>query len=122
MLFRSDIIWQIQSLQGTRVFNVNPSNFCMSDGSLVPYAGAGDYTKNTFAVVANDSTMGSVTVNGATLTAPAAYAAGTTLTLVATAASNAYEFVKWSNEETTATISIVTKGIPGGIIAIFKEK
>lgn len=115
-----DIIYQVQSIQGTRVLNINASYFCMSTGSLVPKDIAGDYTKNLYIVSVNDATMGSVTVNSAAADNTVDYPANTTLTLVATANSG-YEFVQWSDGVTTASRTVVTKGQPGGVIAIFKK-
>lgn len=117
-----DIVWQIQSVQGTRVLNVNPSNFAMTDGSLLPgETWLGDYTKNTF-FVGFDSTLGKVTINGQQASANESkeYAAGTVLKLEATALESA-EFVKWSNESKEKTITITMLDVPGGITAIFKK-
>lgn len=116
-----DISYQVQSVQGTRVVNVNPSAFCMTDAALTPVAGAGDYTEDVFAVSVNDGALGSVTVNGAEPDNTKGYPANTTLTLKATASASG-EFVRWSNGKTDAEITVVTKGYPDGITAIFKAK
>ena len=116
-----DISYQVQSIQGTRVIRVDASSFCMTDGSLIPNNIAGDYTKNLFVVSVNNAAYGKVTVNGSTPDNTVDYNAGTTLTLVAQAESG-YEFVGWSNGETTATITVVTNGQPGGVMAIFKAQ
>lgn len=116
-----DISFQVQSVQGTRVLNVNPSHFCMTDAPLAPVKGAGDYTKDTYSVVSSDSAFGTVTVNGAAPDNTKGYAPNTTLELVATATAEG-EFVRWSNGQTAATITVVTKGQPEGVVAIFKAK
>ena len=115
-----DITYQVQSIQGTRVLNINASYFCMTTGSLVPKAIAGDYTKDLFVVSVNDATLGSVTVNGSEPDNTIGYAANTSLELKATALSGA-QFVMWSDGVTSATRTVVTKGQPGGVIAIFKK-
>ena len=115
-----DINYQVQSIQGTRVLNINASYFCMTTGSLVPKDIAGDYTKDLFVVSVNDETMGSVTVGGKAPDNTVGYAANTSLELAASAKSG-YEFVMWSDGVTSATRTVVTKGQPGGVIAIFKK-
>ena len=117
---QEEIQFQVQSVQGTRVLNVNSSVFCMSNGSLVYRSLAGDYTKDTFAVSSNNTAWGTVTVNGAAPDNTHDYPQGTTLTLVATAVENAGVFVKWSNGATNATITVVTTGQPDAITAIFR--
>lgn len=114
-----EIQFQVQSVQGTRVLNVNSSVFCMSNGTLSHRSLSGDYTKDTYTVVANDSALGTVTVNGAAPDNTKDYVQGTTLALVATAKTGA-TFVAWSNGATSKSISVVTKGQPEAIVAIFK--
>ena len=114
-----DIFFQVQSVQGTRVLNISSSSFCMSNGSLAPNDLAGDYTKDVFVVTSNDATLGTVTVNGATPDNTVGYAAGTTLTLKATATDGVFQ--GWSDGVTTAERSVVTKGQPAGLTAIFKK-
>lgn len=121
----NEISWQIQSAQGTRVLNVNASNFCMSDAALTAVGAAGDYKVNTFTVTANDTTNGEVKVNDATPDNTKDYPAGTILTLkasVKTASASTHEFVKWSNGKTDAEITVVTTGMPESIIATFAAK
>lgn len=115
-----DITYQVQSIQGTRVLNINASYFCMTTGSLQPKVIAGDYTKDLFVVSVNADEMGTVTVNGAAPDNTVGYAANTSLELAASAKSG-YEFVMWSDGVTSATRTVVTKGQPGGVIAIFKK-
>ena len=115
-----DITYQVQSIQGTRVLNINASYFCMTTGSLVPKDLAGDYTMDLFVVSVNAEEMGTVTVNGAAPDNTVGYAANTSLELAASAKSG-YEFVMWSDGVTSATRTVVTKGQPGGVIAIFKK-
>ena len=115
-----DINYQVQSIQGTRVLNINASYFCMTTGSLVPKDIAGDYTKDLFVVSVNDEALGSVTVGGNAPDNTVGYAANTSLELKATAKSGG-AFVMWSDGVTSATRTVVTKGQPGGVIAIFKK-
>lgn len=114
-----EIQFQVQSVQGTRVLNVNSSVFCMSNGTLTHRSLSGDYTKDTFIVLSSNTELGAVTVNGAAPDNTKNYPAGTTLTLVATAKASG-EFVKWSNGATANTITVVTKGQPEALTAIFK--
>lgn len=114
-----DISFQVQSVQGTRVLNVNASNFCMSDAALVPADLAGDYTKNIFVVTSNDESLGTVKVNDATPDNTKDYAKGTSLRLKAEATST-NNFLGWSNGQTAAEITVVTKGIPEAITAFFQ--
>lgn len=116
-----DISFQVQSVQGTRVLNINPSHFCMTDGSLLPNDLAGDYTKDVFIVTSNDEKLGSVKVNNVAPDNTVNYPANTNLTLKAEATATG-EFAGWSNGMKDAEITIVTKGQPGGITAIFKKK
>ena len=113
-----DISYQVQSIQATRVLRVDAASFCMTDGTLAPNELAGDYTKDVFVVTSNNSELGTVTVNGSTPDNTVSYAAGTSLTLKATATSG--QFVAWSDGVTTDTRTVVTKGQPGGLTAIFK--
>ena len=115
----NDISFQVQSVQGCRVKNVNSSVFVMSDGSLTYRSLSGDYTKISYVVLSNNDQLGTVTVNGSAPDNTQEYEAGVTLALVATAAAGA-EFVAWSNGATTASISVTTRGIPEAITAIFK--
>lgn len=113
-----EIQFQVQSVQGTRVLNVNSSNFCMSNGTLTHRSLSGDYTKDTFTVLSSDTTLGTVTVNGAAADNTKNYPAGTSLALKATATGGVFD--RWSNGATATEITVVTKGQPDAIVAIFK--
>ena len=115
-----DLQIQVQSVQGCRVVNVNPNAFCMTDAAIEGEYWSGDYQKDTFAVAVNIEGAGTVTVNGTTPDNTKDYAANTTITLAATAAEG-YEFVKWSDNNTSATRTVVTTGQPGALVAIFKK-
>ncbi|MDD3037904.1 hypothetical protein [Bacteroides sp.] len=117
----TDISFQVQSIQATRVINVNSDSFCMSNGSLIPNDCAGDYTKDVFVVQSSDTTLGTVTVNDAAPNNEAEYTSGAVLKLVAAPTSTG-EFVAWNTGEKTAEITVVTKGQPGARTAIFKKK
>lgn len=118
----NDISWQVQSIQGTRVLNVNPSNFCMTDATLTAISASGDYKKNVFVVTSNDTTMGTVaaTVGGVATTNTTDHLAGTTLVITATK-TGTNVFKGWSNGSTENPITVVTKGQPEGLVAIFAE-
>lgn len=115
----NEVLIQVQGAYGTRVLNVNPWAFCMSDGQLSYRPLSGDYRKDTYVVLPNDPALGSVTVNGAAPDNTKEYEAGTTLTLNATPKGSA-QFVAWSNGSTSASTIVVTKGQPEAITAIFK--
>lgn len=115
-----DLQIQVQSVQGCRVVNVNPNAFCMTDAAIEGEYWSGDYQKDTFAVAVNIEGAGTVTVDGTTPDNTKDYAANTTITLAATAAEG-YEFVKWSDNNTSATRTVVTTGQPGALVAIFKK-
>lgn len=116
-----DIFYQVQSVQGTRVNNISSSSFCMSNGKLSPNDVAGDYTKNVFVVTSNDTSLGTVTVNGAAADNTVDYTSGTSLEIKAVATATG-QFVSWSDGDKNATRTIVTKGFPGGMMAIFVKK
>ena len=116
----NDISWQIQSVQGTRVLRVEPSVFCMTNGSLAAISEAGDYTANVCVVTSADTTLGTVKVNdSATIDNTKDYPAGTILTLKAEPATNK-TFKQWSNGATDAEITIVTTGMPEAYTAFFE--
>lgn len=116
----ADISFQIQSIQGTRVINVNASNFCMSNGNLTPSDVAGDFTKSTFTVTANDGTKGTVKVNSSAPDNNKEYAVGTELTL--TAENGTGTFTHWlinGKKHTEATVKVITQVRPGVAVAFF---
>ena len=115
------VIFQVQGIIGVRVNNITNSCFCMSNGSLAPRPIAGDYVKNVFVVTSNDKTLGTVTVNSAQPDNTKDYAAGTTLTLKATA-TEAGQFECWGDGDRNETKTVVTNGFPGAIMAIFSKK
>lgn len=117
-----DIIFQPQTAQGTRVFNITAGNFACTDAPMAPVSVAGDaMPTSTYAVGTSNAELGTVTVNGEAADNTVEYAAGTTLALKAEATETG-KFVKWSNGSTEAEISVVTTGRPEGVIAIFAPK
>lgn len=114
-----DIKWQVQGIFGVRVLSVIPAHFVMNDGTVESDIWRGDYEKATFNAVPNNADYGTVTVTGGNETEEG-YPAGQTLTITAEAKTG-YKFVKWSNGVETAETSIVTKGIPDGIMAYFEK-
>lgn len=113
-----DVFFQVQTAQGTRTTTVAKSAMAVTDASLSPLSVAGDYTKNTFTILINDSTKGAVTVNGSAVDNTVDYPAGTSLTLVATPETGC-KFVKWSDGNTSATRTVVTKGQLESLVAFF---
>lgn len=116
----ADISFQIQSIQGTRVNNVNPSHFCMSDGTLKPTDIAGDYLKSNFTVLSSDAGKGTVKVNSATPDNTKEYAPGTELTLLAENGTGTFSYWMVNGVKyTTATVKVMTEVRPGVAIAYF---
>ena len=114
-----DLFLQPQSAQGTRIVRADESFMAVTDGTLSPADLAADYTAS-FAVLANDSALGTVKIDGVEVEEAQEYPAGTTLTLKAEAKSGA-TFVKWNNGSTEAEISVVTKGQFESYVAFFKK-
>ena len=112
------ITFQIQGVFGTRILRINAANFVTNGGTIEDKYWSGDYQKDSFTVVANDSAMGTVAVSPAPVNGE--YAKGTTLTLTATP-KEGFKFVKWqgASNATTATANVVTKGQPESAVAIF---
>ena len=112
-----DVIFQIQSIQGTRLMNPLPSAFVMNNGSIRENVINGDYTNQKLIVTADD-TMGAVKVNGQAYTTPAEFAPNSIITLKAEPKAG-YRFVSWSNGKTDAEITITATGMPMAVTAIF---
>ena len=115
-----DVIFQIQSIQGTRLMNPLPSAFVMSDGSIAENVVNGDYTNSKLIVNVNDSALGSVQVNGKAYNEPAEFAPNAIISLKAVPASADKEFKSWSNGKTDAEITITATGMPMAITAFFE--
>lgn len=113
-----DIIFQIQSIQGTRLMSPLSSNFVMSDGSIAQNVVNGDYTNSK--LVVNVDGEGSVNVNGAAYTEPAEFAVNDVIELEAVPADGK-TFKSWSNGKTDAKISITASGMPMAVTAFFNE-
>lgn len=112
-----DVLFQIESIQGTRVLNPLASAFCMTNGSIQENVLGGDFQNSKLTITCKDSD-GSVTVNGAEYNADAEYAPNAVITLKATAKSGK-KFANWSNGQTSPEISIVATGMPMAITALF---
>lgn len=115
-----DIVWQVQSIQGCRITNILPTAFVVNNASVVNTLVPGDYQKDTVTVLANDSSLGTVTVNGSTPDNTKNYTDGTALKLKATP-SGSNTFVRWSNGAITPEIDIVTNGQPMTFVATFAK-
>lgn len=116
-----DVQIQVQTIQGTRILNVDASSFCMTNGKISDTYWSGDYQKNTFTVGVNIEGAGTVTVNNAAPDNEKEYDAKTTLELKAQEAEH-YSFVMWSDGSKEKTHTVITTGDPGAIVAIFKKK
>lgn len=119
----TDIQFQIQTTIGTRIVQLMPSKFVMTDAAIVAPTSliSGDYHANTLTVAAAPAAGGKVAVAGGQADANGAYKPGTTLTLTATAESG-YKFVRWSNGSTNAELTYITKNQPDAITAIFAKE
>ena len=117
-----DIIFQIQTIAGCRVKNIIKSNFVTNGGTIENVYVSGDYTKDAVYAVANDDTLGTVTIdnNGTPVASGTEVAKGTTLTLTATPEAGA-TFKKWANGVTANPTTIVTTGDPMAMTAIFES-
>ncbi len=115
-----DVVFQIQSIQGTRLMNPLASAFVLSSGAIAENVVNGDYTDSKLVITVDPVGKGSVTVNGSAYTEAQDFAANTILTLMATPADG-YKFKAWSNGKTTATISVTATGLPMALTAFFEE-
>lgn len=113
-------IMQPQSAQGTRVFQVDPKHFAMTNASMSFEAQSGDYRDIHLYATANNAELGTVTVAGKAPDADALYATGETVELKATAAEGA-TFKGWSDGVNTATRTIVIGTASAGYMAIFEK-
>ena len=112
-----DVIFQVQSIQGTRVMNPLSSAFVMSDGAIAENTVNGDYTNSKLVVTVDGP--GSVTVNDAEYDEPTEFAPNAVIKLTATPADGK-TFKAWSNGKTEATISLTATGMPMAITAFFE--
>ena len=115
------ITFQIQGIFGTRILRIEAPFFCTNGGTIEDKYWSGDYQKDSFTVVANNSEYGTVSVSPEPVNGE--YAKGTTLTITATPKAG-YKFVKWAgaSNATTATANVVTKGQPESAVAIFEAE
>ena len=115
-----DLVMQIQGIFGFMLVDPTARAFVTNGGAAEMSFNSGDYTKDAVYVTANDATLGDVVIKKGQETIPSGteVAKGTTLTLTATPKTGK-QFVKWSNGQTAATISIVATGDPMAVVAIF---
>ena len=113
-----DVIFQLQSIQGTRILNPLASALCVSTGDLKENVTSGDYS-NSRLIIEYDNKKGSVTVNGEAYTEVKEFAPMSILTIKATAQSG-YKFVQWSNGKKDAQITITTTGMPTVLTPVFE--
>lgn len=110
-----NVHFQMQTIMGTRVNNVNPSSFCMSNGNLEHVSLSGDYLHNSITVSSANVAEGTVAKSDA----KTEYAVGDTVTLTATPAEG-FVFDTWLDGVTTAVRTVVGIGQPQHFIAKFK--
>lgn len=116
-----DVVFQIQSIQGTRVFNPLASAFVISDGSIAENVINGDYENSKLVITLDGGGSGAkVTVNGEDYDEVQEFAPNTILTLVAVPGTGK-AFDRWSNGKTTATINVTATGMPMALTAFFKN-
>lgn len=115
------VYFQIESIQGVRVMNIQPGAFAMTDGGIESANESGDYTKEVFVATSNNDTLGTVTakIGGVNVDPTEEQASGTIVTLTATAAEGK-TFSMWSDGNTANPRSYVTTGKPVYIQGIFK--
>lgn len=113
-----DITFQVQSIQGCRLFNPLPSHFCMSDGDISAITVTGDYKVGSLILATNNADWGTVAADKQE--PEGGYKAGTTLTLTATV-KGSHKFVKWSDGVENATRQFVTTGLDDVLTAVFAE-
>lgn len=118
-----DVIFQIQSIQGTRIMNPLPSAFVMSDGSIAENVINGDYTNSKLVVTLDGADASAkVQVNGEDYDKPAEFAPNALITLKAVegTADGHKVFKQWSNGKTDKEITITATGMPMAITAFFE--
>ena len=110
------LIFQIQSTQGCRILDVSATKFAVSDGSINQIVELnGDYQKSSITAVANDASMGKVTLSPQ----KDEYIQGETVQMTPTP-EGGYEFSKWSDGSTDNPRNIVFDGTPMMFQAIFE--
>lgn len=112
-----DVIFQIQSIQGTRLLNPLSSVFVMSDGVIQPNVVNGDYTNSKLVVTVDGE--GSVKVNGEPYETPQEFSANNLIQLEAVP-EDSHTFKCWSNGKTDAKITLNASGTPMAITAFFE--
>lgn len=116
-----DVIFQVQSIQGTRLMNPLASAFVISNGTIAENTVNGDYTNSKLVVTVDPNGGGSVKVNDAPYTEATEFAANSIIKLTAEPASS-HKFKSWSNGKTDATINITATGLPMAITAFFEAE
>lgn len=118
-----DVIFQIQSIQGTRLMNPLASCFVISDGSIAENVINGDYDNSKLVVTLDGAdNKCKVQVNGEDYTTAAEFAPNAIITLKAVNGSEQADkkFKQWSNGKTDAEITITATGMPMAITAFFE--
>ena len=118
-----DVIFQIQSIQGTRIMNPLASAFVMSDGSIAENVINGDYENSKLVVTLDGADAGAkVQVNGQDYPKALEFAPNALITLKAVegSAEGHKVFKQWSNGKTEKEITITATGMPMAITAFFE--
>lgn len=115
-----EVVFQIQSIQGTRVLNPFSSTFAMTNGSISSNPFAGDFNGSKLYVNADATECVSIKVNDEVYTTPKDFDANAIIKIEATAATG-YTFQQWSNGSTANPLSITATGMPIALTALFKK-
>lgn len=111
-------VMQPSSAQGTRVFDVSPRAFAMTDAAMTFRALSGDYRDVNLIVASSDSAKGTVKVNDADPDNNAVFTPGQIVTLKAVNVSGTFQ--KWlPGNQTDAEISIVVGADTEAYTAVF---
>lgn len=116
-----EVVFQIQSIQGTRVLNPFSSAFAMTNGSIAANNFAGDYTNSKLVINYSETECTGVKVNDEAYTEAKEFAENSVLKIEATAATG-YVFDQWSNGSKANPLSITATGMPLALTAIFKKQ
>lgn len=116
-----EVVFQIQSIQGTRVLNPFSSAFAMTNGSISANPFAGDFNGSKLIVNYDEAECKGIKVNDEAYTEAKEFAENTILKIEATPAAG-YEFDQWSNGSKNNPLSLTATGMPIALTAIFKKQ
>lgn len=120
----NELLYQIQSAQGTRIRMIEASCFCINNADAnTPMSGlAGDFTAATITVESSDKSKGTVaaTIGGSTASTEqlADVEAGTAITLKASNGTGTFK--SWADGNTDNPRVVIATGLPAQYTAIFE--